>query len=210
MLFLFFSFLLYARPLHKAHEYPTIFAFILMLVISVAAMALFSGGGSFLVALIFSLIFYLLLGIKEHLIVNRGKIYYMTILGILYVCYLFFFASDKSNWFLLKYLAIIVAIFLLFREWLVLATNFNFPKRQLLVACAVALIIGQMLWATALLPIGILSASNILMLFTFISGDFIFKHFIGGISRKFIIQQSIIFLTFAALIFFTSNWTLVS
>lgn len=160
--------------------------------------------------LLYSYIFYLLIGIKNYLFVKRSRFYYVSAILLFYSIFIEFFLADKSNWFFLKYGAVIAAAFLLFREWLALISAFSFPKRELLAAAVAAFLVAQLLWAVALLPIGFISSANLMLLAVFAIADFLLKHFTGGISKEFIIQHLIFFLALAALIFWTSNWTLVS
>ena len=158
--------------------------------------------------LLFSFIFYLLAGIKNYFFIKRSRLYYLAAILIFYSMFIEFFLADKSEWFLLKYSAAIAATFLLFREWLKIISVFSFPKRELLAATVAAFLIAQLLWVVALLPIGFISSANLMLLFTFVLADFLLKHFTGGISKEFIIQHLVFFAALAALIFWTSSWSL--
>ena len=200
---------MYARPLFD--RYQTGFAFIILLLVSLLGMNIVSDSRLFFPALaVFSYIFYILLGVKGYLFVKRGRLYYLSTLLIFYALFVIFFLSNKSEWFLAKYLGVVIAAFLLFRAWLALVTSFNFPKREAIASAIAALLVAQMLWAVTILPIGFISSATILLLLVFALSDFLVKHFTGGISRIFTLQHLIFFTAIAAFIFFTSNWSAVA
>ncbi|MDO8430298.1 MAG: hypothetical protein Q7S73_02950 [bacterium] len=206
-LFVLTAFFLYARPLFE--HYYNIYSFLIL--IAVALLGVWSAAGSSLVWLnwiIFSCLFYLILGIKDYLFIKRSRLYYSAALVLSYYIFTLFFLSDKSDWFLLKYGLAVLAVFLLIREWLAILTSFNFPKRELLAASVAAFLMAQILWGIALLPIGFINSANFALLSFFIIGEFLYKHFTGGISKEFLWQHAALFIFLSAIIFWTSNWSL--
>ena len=202
------SLVMYARPILSA-TYYTWSAFFILLFASVLGMKILAGTALFLPGLaLFSFIFYLILGIKDYFFVKRSRLYYISALLIFYLIFIEFFLSDKSQLFLLKYLGVILALFLLFKEWLSVIPSFHFPKREAVAAAVAALIGAQFLWVIALLPIGFISSANLMILLVFTLADFLLKHFTGGISKEFLIQHLFFFLILSVLIFWTSNWSL--
>ncbi|OGY64276.1 MAG: hypothetical protein A3B92_00625 [Candidatus Harrisonbacteria bacterium RIFCSPHIGHO2_02_FULL_42_16] len=198
---------LYARPIFSGYQIWR--AFTVLLVVAILGMKIVSGTALFFPApLAFAFIFYLILGIKDYLFIKRSRIYYIAALLLFYSIFIIFFLADKSDWFAFKYGAVVLASYFLFWEWLGIITSFSFPKREMVISSAAALATGQILLATAFLPIGFLSAANFMLLFVFILNEFILKHFMGGISREFLIKRLILFFLLAGLIFWTSGWAL--
>jgi hypothetical protein len=209
LFFLAGSVLIYSRPFFRRYENAS--AFLVFLAASVLGMRVVEDSLLFFPTLIiFSGIFYLLLGVKDYLFIKRSRIYFLSSLLIFYVMFIVFFLADKSDLFFWKYGAVIIASWLLFREWLRIIPSFHFPKREFLASLVSALLVAQVLWVVALLPIGFISAANFMLLFVFILSDFLFKHFMGEISRQFVIQRLALFLILTALIFSTSQWTIVN
>ncbi len=199
---------MYARPILRT-TYYTWGAFFALLFVSVLGMRILAGTRLFLPGLfLYSFIFYLILGIKDYFFVKRSRLYYISALLIFYSLFIEFFLADKSQFFLLKYFGVILALFLLFREWLSIIPSFHFPKREMVAAAVAALVCAQLLWAIALLPVGFISSANLMILLVFTLADFLLKHFTGGISKEFLIQHLFFFLALSALIFWTSNWGL--
>ena len=207
VVFILVSVALYSRPLFE--NYSTFYAFLVLLPAAILGMRILERSILFWPGiLLFSFIFYLLVGIKNLLFIKRSRLYYVAALLLFYAVFIEFFLVDKSDWFLLKYGAVILAAFLLFREWLTIISAFSFPKRELLAAGVAAFLVAQLLWAVALLPIGFISSANLMLLLVFVPADFLLKHFTGGISREFLIPHLVFFLALSALIFWSSNWGL--
>ena len=201
------SLFLYMRPFLT--HYSTFYAFVILLATSIIGMKVLNGSILYFPGIIgYSFIFYLLLGVKDFSLVKRSRLYYIAALLLFYSIFIEFFLADKSELFLLKYGMVIVAAFFLFREWLIIIKVFSFPKRELIVSAVAAFLLAQVLWAAALLPIGFISASNFMLLFVFVAADFLVQHFLGGISKEFLIQRFVFFALVSALIFWTSNWSL--
>ena len=206
LFFVLASFSLYSRPLFGG-PYNSRHAFIVLLCVSILGMKIMAGSFLFFPGLfLFSFLFFLILGIKEILFVKRSRIYYIAALLLFYALFVIFFLADKSSFYIFKYSGIIVASFLLFREWLAIVSVFHFPKREFISSLVAAFIIAQLLWAVALLPIGFIMASNLMLLFTLILGNFLFAHFTGNLSKDFIIQYSVLFLFLVSLIACFSWW----
>jgi hypothetical protein len=207
LFFIFISTVLYARPFFEG--YYAWRAFLVLLVVSFLGMRVVAGSWIALPTLfVFSYIFYILAGIKNYVFVKRARLYFVAMLLLLYSAFIIFFLSDKSSYFLLTYGLLAIANFLLFREWLLIIPSFHFPKREKVAALIAALILIQLAWAMALLPIGFISSANLMLLFAFVIAEFLLKHFTGGITKEFIIQHLVFFLALSAVIFLTSSWSL--
>jgi len=199
--------ILYSRPLLE--KYPTKSAFLVLLPVAIISLQkLESSSLIFPAVLFFSAIFYLLLGIKNFMFIRRSRIYYVSALLLFYSVFNLFFLADKSELFLLKYGLVFLASYLLLREWLALISTFQYPERERVAALLGAFLILQLLWATALLPIGFLNSANLMLLFTFVIAELLVNHFLGTINRNFLIQHGVFFGILFTIIYWTSSWTL--
>lgn len=195
------SLALYLHPLFVGYYYGWK-AFFILIWAAILGMKIVADSFLFLPGVIFfSYIFYLILGVKDFLFIKRSRLYYIAALLLFYAIFIIFFLADKSNWFFLKYGGVIAASFLFFREWLALISSFHFPRREFIAAAASSLIVAQLLWGTALLPIGFIGAANLMLLVVLTLGNFLFAHFTGGITRVFLIWHFIFFSLLIALIF---------
>ena len=200
------AFVLYFRPSFIGNYYCR-YAFIVLLGVSVLGMRILDSNIFFLPGIIlYSFIFYLILGIKEVVFIKRSRVYYILGLLLFYNLFSIFFLADKSELFFFKYIGIIVAVFLIFREWLALISTFHFPKREFIVSVVAALVVAEFLWVTALLPVGFIAASNFMTLLVLIIGNFLVNHFIGGISKEYLVQQIVFLVLISIFIFLTSGW----
>lgn len=159
------------------------------------------------IAVLTAILFYLILGIREYLFVKRSRLYFGVFLITLYLLFLEFFAADKSSGFLWQHIFTALAVFLIFWEWLAIISSFHFPKREMIAAGASTLILAEILWGIALLPIGFLSSANLALLTAFLMADLLFKHFSGELSSKTAFFRLVIFILLAAFILGTSNWS---
>lgn len=165
------------------------------------------------VVLIFSFLFYLLLGLTALIFKNRHSAYLFLNTGLFLVVFLFFFSIDKSKYFLLINFLLFLIIYLLLREC------FNFSQSatsnpQLtihhprFISSAIAFLGLELFWAISLLPIGFINSAILLALFVFLMRDFALAYFSGRLNRRFLIYHSLIFIILVSLIFTTSRWSI--
>lgn len=206
LLFLIAASFLYFRPSFVGPYYCR-YAFIVLLGVAILGMKILGDTILFWPGIfLYSFIFYLIMGIKEVSFIKRSRIYYVLALLLFYNLFSVFFLANKSELFFFKYTAIILAIFLILREWLSLISTFHFPKREFIASAAATFIVAEFLWATALLPIGFIAASNFMTLLVLIIGNFLFNHFTGGLSKEFLTQQIIFLFLISIFIFLSSGW----
>ncbi len=145
------SLFLYSRPLFNFSSHSSLFFVLLFL-------SLWIGGtGSWITDIswwLLTLSFGILLGLKNLILTHRYYWHYFVSFAVSYLLFLNFFILDKSDWFWLKWLAAVILIFLIFKDLLL-------PE---VLSGITALLIGELLWIVAWLPIGFLSSANLLIL----------------------------------------------
>lgn len=186
----------------KAHR-PSFLVFlgVAMATIKILDSALFLG----LAVIFFSCLFYLIVGIKELIIVHRSVWDSFKNLLLFYAIFFLFFLTDKSSWFLAKYSAVFIADLFLIKEWILIYES-SFLKRVNAASLVLAFIIIEALWVTALLPLGPINSANLMVLITYILFSFTVNHFEGKINRRFVLKKITIFVLLLLLIFATSGW----
>ena len=143
-LFLAAALLLYSRPLAGSFNYLPLFLVILIL-------AFWSGpAGGWLLALAFGL----LLGLKVLALTHRQFWLYLLTIILGYLTFLDFFLTEKSAGFVFYWLASGLVVFLLLQNL--------FQDR--LTSAVAALLLSQLLWLLSWLPVGFLTAANLLLL----------------------------------------------
>lgn len=117
-----------------------------------------------------------------------------------------FYASDKSQFFIVKYLAAFFGIYFLFREALAFM---SLPVSRLnLLSFGLALSIFQFLWVISLLPIGFLNAGALTLVLILITKDMVFAHLSGNLNRTMILKNITLLIVFVLIIFAASKWAL--
>jgi hypothetical protein len=162
----------------------------------------------------FGALFFLLLGVKNLAFINRQGIYHIINGFLLLAVFLSFFVSDKSEWFVLKYLLAGLAVYLLSREFLAFFWKENKKEEVysgeqfiLLSSLIVAFLAMEVIWAVALLPIGFLNSSALALAFMLVLQDFLLNYSIGGINPRLILRNITVFALLCLAIFAASGWS---
>jgi len=197
---------LYTKASVHSLKSQNLYSFVVLLAVSLGAIYTIDRPAFLAVSILaFSALFYLILGIKELVFIHRQQYHFIKNILLLYTVFALFFLSDKSSYFLIKYLAAFSAAFFIFREWFFWFDQ-NFPKRYLLASLLLAFIVMEILWAIAILPIGFLSSANLMILTTYILIDSAFHHFHGTLTKKIVLRYLTVFVLGLLVILGTSRW----
>lgn len=189
---------LYFRPIWNSFAF--IWSFILLLFLSLWTISTVTTFVfSWLVIIFFSFLFFVILGLKNFVFIERKKWYFFLSFSLFYAAFLNFFLVDKSSLFFFKWFILLVVVFLLFRELL---------EKRNLVSLVLALIIGEFLWVISWLPIGFLNSANLMILLVLLFADLTINHFWHRLGKRLIIKDLLFFFALLALIFLTSSWRL--
>ena len=183
-------------------------SFLTLIVVSLLAVNLpvVSGKLSVIISLLFGVILFLILGVKNLSFVNRPPIYHFLNNFLFLTVFIMFYASDKSQFFIVKYLAAFFGIYFLFREALAFM---SLPVSRLnLLSFGLALSIFQFLWVISLLPIGFLNAGALTLVLILITKDMVFAHLSGNLNRTMILKNITLLIVFVLIIFAASKWAL--
>lgn len=204
--------LIYFSQLSERSHFRT--SFFILIPTALFALSLFSSYRIwFLLILVFSFIFYLLLGLAALIFKNRHSVYLFLNTCLLLIVFLLFFSADKSKHFLLISLLFFLIVFLLLREC------FNFSRSAVhnplflilnsqFASLLIAFLSLELFWAINLLPIGFINSALLQTLFVFFMRDFALAHFSGRLNRRFLIYHFLIFVILVSLIFIVSNWSI--
>lgn len=190
--------LLYFQPIFQSLTYfipLTIFLITALLVVYQTP------GHYFWPAVLFlSLLFYLLLGVKNIFFVTRERLYFLFNLAILYLIFFLFFASAKEFFFIPKLILLFMITMFIFGEII----RFRRP----LVNAVLALLLIQFIWAISLLPIGFFQSTNLAFLAVLALSDFTRSYFRQSLTLRRSLRKAILFAALASLILLTSKWGL--
>jgi len=203
--FVLMSFVLYFRN-HAQNNLENIYSFLALLLTALFGIGLLSHAQFILPAILFfTVLFYLILGIKEFSFVRRYDWNSVKNILLIYSVFLVYFMSNKYTFFYLKYLAVFAVTFFLIKEWLFWLEP-NFPKRYNLISFVLSFIILQLVWAVSILPLGFLNAASLMALFVYIMFDSCTDYFRGTLTQKQIIKNIIILVLSFFVIYFSTNW----
>ncbi len=205
VVFVLYSFLFYFY--HRIQsDFENFYSFLVLIGASLYGVGMLSHLEFLLLAiLVFSFLFYIFLGIKEHAFTHRFEWNYTKNLLLVYSVFLLYFLSDKYILFEIKFLAVFLILFLVVREWLFWLYQV-FPKRYNLAALVFSFLMFQILWAVSLLPLGFINSATFMIVIFYLGMDFLINHFRGLVTKNLIIKNSIILFVSVFVIFFLTNW----
>ena len=204
-LFLLTNTILYFRGRGQNNS-ETIGSSVILLIISLFGVSMI-GHLQFLIPaiILYSVIFYLILGIKDLVFVQRGHLNYFKNILLFYSIFLTYFLSDKYDLFFIKYSLVFVFTFLLVYEWLFWSEK-SFVKRRRIIAMVFSLLVLQLTWGASLLPLGFVNSATLMTVLIYIMFDFCLHHFQGTISKELILKNSAVLALSAFFIFIFTNW----
>lgn len=162
--------------------------------------------------LFFSFLFFLFLGIKNLVFINRYQVYQFLNNFLFFLIFIIFFSADKSQLFFLKYLILFPLSFFILKE--LLMWHFSRFESQLQISvqrisaysATFSFLLGQLVWAIALLPIGFLNLSALMLVFVLASKDLIINHLEGEIDKNSVLKNITMVILFSIVIFAVSRW----
>ncbi len=205
----------YFNPLFEAKKYFSSFLiFLIVALLAVSHLPAIAGKWNFFAAALFGLFFFILLGVKNLIFINRLLIYEFVNNFIFLSLFITFFLFDKSNWFFLKYLIVFAAIFLLFRTFLFLqdseqgiqAPSLPILAKINLFSASLAVLTSQFILIAAYLPIGFLNLAAISLVVVLALKDLTISHLFGNLNRSVILKNATMVLIFSVIIFIASKW----
>ena len=194
VLFVLLAVLLYAIPLFRTIE--LIRPLSVLLIVSLLALQTVNRWDySLFLIIYFAFLFYLILGIKDLVVIKRAGWHRFLNLALVHMSLLLFFYYNQE-FFLIKLLVVFCAFLFLLKE--------SFKNR--LTAWLLAFLMAQSIWVIGLLPIGFVNAANLGLLAYFIILDLAEYQLSGHLPRRRILIDVTIFVLLALLIFATSRW----
>lgn len=213
LFFLTAGLILYNRPFLKASAHLTSFIVLILAAIfmlhrldNAVLIAIFLFSAAFL--------FYIVLGLKNLLLVYRASWQYILGLSLFYFIFLIFFALDKS-YFLWKEIGLAAVNFFLFKEFLGLIAqdakikgSSRAMKNINLAAAIITLLMAEEFWLINLLPIGFLNSANLALISVFMLIDLTRCSWQDNFPRKTVLADITVFVLTTLLIFGISQWAL--
>lgn len=153
---------------------------------------------------------YLLLGVKDLILIHRQIAYQVMRFLLALASFLLFFwwgQAPTAN-FVWQWFALFFVLYALYREFLSFVL-LEEPREKMVVSAALsALLLFEVSWVLAWLPIGFLNATAIAVLTMFMVDDFTIHHFKGDLSSKKFLSNFTIFVFSLLIIFALSDWSI--
>jgi len=214
-LFVPLAILLYAIPFFRTIELTRPF-FVLLVVSLLALRTVNRWDYSLFLIVYFAFLFYLILGIKDLVVIKRAGWYRFLNLALVHMILLLFFYYNQE-FFLIKLLIVFCALLFLLKACLPMPTGRQAVGKELLknrlAVWLIAFLMAQGIWVIGLLPIGFINAANFGLLAYFIMLDLAEYQLSGPayrqagyLPRRRILTDTTIFVLLALLIFATSRW----
>ena len=197
LFFLTTAIFLYSKPIFNTFYFWASFLILLVMALN--------SPPSFLMAAFYAFLFYIILGLKNLVFINRANWHQALHLLLFYEMFLLFWGAGDETTFLLRLAGIFVTSMLLIREFFKVAAV-DFPKRRVIASWILALLFAETVWAISWLPIGFLNSAALALLAVFTLINLTLSHFKGTLNKKAVLSAITFFILFALAIFITSKW----
>jgi len=202
----------YFQPLFEAKKF--IYSFGIMIIYALIVAGFLSNNNfgdlaAWALAIVFGIAFFMLLGVKNFSFLRRDINFNVLASAFYFLISAVFFIADKtaSADFIFYFIVSCAAFYGILKEFIDFS-YFEFPKtKKNLIVAGSAFLIMELISVVALLPIGFLNSSALMLLFIFISEDFIAHHLKGNLNRQMILNNVTILIVAMIFIFATSKWT---
>lgn len=203
--FVLFAFYFYFNPFFQ--PWKILASFLVFLALTLLAPS-FSGFWWYGEALLVGAAFYLILGVKDLVIVDRQAAYQILRTGLLLVIFTLFFwwGQSQDASFLWRLLLLFASLFFLYREYF--SSVLEQESSRTFLAAFSTLFLFETAWILSWLPIGFLNATAITILAAFMLNDFILHHYKRNLSRKILLTNFTVFLFSLLIIFLFSDWSI--
>lgn len=207
------AFILIGAVLYVTPVFQTLLilpSFLALMILGPIAMSVFGSQIEYpsLLAACFGILFFIILGIKQVVFVNRAKLHHVLHLALLYGMSILFFAAPSGDWFILRSLAFAALSTLLIREFLLIRIGERGPAAKL-VSALFSLLLVEALWVLSLLPLGFINAAGVLLVLIFTLEEVAILSLKGELTRKSLVLELATGIALIVAIFFFSNWSLV-
>lgn len=153
-------------------------------------------------------IFYLILGVKDLVLINRQFAYQTLRLLLFTSILLLFFWWGQSPSLLFVWRLLFLSAFLFALHYEYFSFFFEGNPSNSFAAALTAFLLFEAAWVLVWLPIGFLNATAVELLILFMLNDFILRHINGNLNRKITLTNFTVFIFSLLAIFLVSDWTI--
>lgn len=188
----------YLRPIFQTFHY--LYQFLVFLAVGLLFLSQISDPYLFILGLgLVGGLFYLLLGLKNLVFINRWLASWLFHLGVFYITLLIFFRQLPEEGFSFRLIALFLIAGVLLNGLI---------KGRWIWAWASAFLLIQGVWIIGLLPIGYWQLANFGILLFWLISDLVLGYRQKILTGRIITQKIAMFILLAVIIFLTSRWTI--
>ncbi len=163
--------------------------------------------GQFVFSAVFGFLFFVLLGIKNFVLVNRKQWYSLIFVALFYGVSMLFFTSISGSTPWRDVLLLGFFIYLLLREYFITQEH---PKNRglLIITLCITLMLVELAWALSVLPLGFSKAASALTLIGMVASGVTERYLTGALTARFIRLTVSLVLVLIGILFLSAQWTL--
>lgn len=208
-LFLAVALIVYLRPAFRPFQFAA--SWCALVILSLGMAAIFSRALLWVPAIIISsLLFAVLVGVKDMHLVYRREWHCVLHLAFAYELFALLFLREELRSSPLLLLGVFALLLFLLLEYLTVNERgmVATPSLRASVAGALSLLTLEMLWAVRLLPLGFINAANAVFIFFFVAHGITIRAFEKTLTRKSLFTLVSLFVVLFCLVLFTSHWSI--
>lgn len=202
-------FLVIAAVLYNYHIFNTfsfLLSFLFLLVVSFRLISMTVGSWWLLpVILVLAFLFYVVLGLKNLALISRLKWHYglQAVLSYLFFLTIFFNSPAGGVW---STIFVFLMLFIALMEFFRIQAPTLAWQRRILFSWLLSLLLSQISWLVALLPIGFVGVTNLMMLIVFFLADSTLRHLRVEITKAELWKRFFVVFLLSAIVLLTSRW----
>ena len=193
--FLIIASILYIRPIFQTFHYLP--PFLILLVTGLLWINYLPSKYAILGILALTVLFYILLGVKNLVLIDRIWANWLLHLGLIYLIVLVFFLLSPDQWFLLKLLGLFFALTFLLE---------GIVKGRRIWSIVPAFLLTEAAVGIRLLPIGFLQATNAMFIVVWSLTSLVLKYRQKNLTRREVLKNLTLSGILLLIIFITSRW----
>ena len=166
-----------------------------------------SAFGELLFAGMFGSLFFVLLGIKNMVLVRRPQWYAVLFIALVYGISLLFFTSGVTSSIWQGVLLLGLFTYLLFREYFRVQDHAKSRALKVIGLCLTLLVI-ELAWVIGLLPLGFSKSASVLTLMTMMAAGITDRYLRGTLTARFLRLSLGLVVVLTTVIFLSARWTI--
>jgi hypothetical protein len=166
-----------------------------------------SGFGQLLFAAVFGFLFFILLGIKNVILVRRRQWYAVLFIALVYGISLLFFTAAAGDHTIRDALMLAILMYFLLREYFNVQEH-PYHRALKVMTVTVTTLLIQLAWALSLLPLGFSKSASLLALLAMMLAGILDRYIRGTLTARFLRLSFILFIVLVGVVFLSVRWVL--